>query len=180
MKKLTKGRNMKKLWIITALGLLAACRNYAETKTVTAYEQPMVPNPYQEDKYQDQRMYTVAASRVVNKMLKETEHVYRKTPRPNIFVRPVKKLGSEHLPEGFSSAQTTAEQIIAGSSTYVLTRNPDNAKYYLDMSVSKLEVDSLPGTVVQYKAVLFDRWNHQVGTWTEVIRQVQNDDKSWW
>lgn len=171
---------MKKIFVIAAVALLTACSSNPEKEKTQAHLQPVVPNPYQQDKYQDQRMYTVAASRTTNLMLEQTDYIYRKTLRPKIYVRPVKKVGSEHLPDGFSTARKVTEDIIAGSDTFILTSNPDDAKYQLDIAVSKLDVAALPGDVIQYKVTLYDRWNNQAGVWIETLRQVQNDDKSWW
>jgi len=171
---------MKKIFAIAAVMLLAACSSSPEKEKTQVHLQPVVPNPWQADKYQDQRMYTVAASRTTNRMLRETDYIYRKTVRPQIYVRPVKKMGNGHIPDGFSSARKVTEDIIAGSGTYALTKNPDRAKYHLDITASKLDVAGLPGNVVLYKVTLYDRWNNQAGVWTETIRQIQNDDRSWW
>ena len=34
--------------------------------------------------------------------------------------------------------------------------------------------------VIEYKSTLFDKNNAKINEWVETIRQIQNDDRSWW
>ena len=92
----------------------------------------------------------------------------------------IKKAGVEHIPDGFFYSRQVTKEIIEGSKTFVPVNTREEADYVLDIVVSRLNVKNVPGTVLQYKMTMFDKGNNEVGSWTEAIRQVQNDDRSWW
>lgn len=71
-------------------------------------------------------------------------------------------------------------EIIEGSKAFTLVNVREDADYWLDITVSRLNVKDVPGDVLQYKMVLSDKGGNEVGSWMESIRQVQNDDRSWW
>lgn len=156
-----------------------------ETKTV---KRPsfVIDTPYgMADLYDETtapQMYQVIASRATNKMLEQTTDVYEKaSPNlPKIYVMQVKKTGPDPIPNGFFYARQVTKEIIQGSKTYQVVNTMEEADYMLEVLVTKVNIPNLPGNVLQYKIILLDKGNNQIGTWVENIRQVQNDDRSWW
>ena len=189
---------MKKLLVVLAISTLSACgsmwgsshNTYEETRvtktTTVESKRPrfVVETPYgMADLYDETsapQLYSVVASRATNKMLEQTTDVYEKLPRPKIYVMQVKKTGTDPVPNGFYYARQVTKEIIDGSKTFLVVNTMDEADYMLEVLVTKLNVPNLPGNVLQYKLILLDKGNNQVGTWIENIRQVQNDDRSWW
>lgn len=64
-------------------------------------------------------------------------------------------------------------EIIEGSKAFTLVNVREDADYWLDITVSRLNVKDVPGDVLQYKMVLSDKGGNEVGSWMESIRQVQ-------
>lgn len=181
---------MKRTFVILAMGALSGCglwqSNYQQTQKETEIYRPrfVTETPYGfSDLYEETsapQMYSVIATRVTNKMLEQTTEIYEKAVSPKLYVRQIKKAGVDHIPDGFYHVRQVTKEIIAGSKTYTLVNTQEEADYLLDITVSKLNVKDIPGNVLQYKMVMLDKRNNEVGNWMESIRQVQNDDRSWW
>lgn len=181
---------MKKTFFVLALSTLAGCslwqNNNSESQKAdeVSYPRFVTETPYGLSNLYEEttapQMYSVIAARVTNKMLDQTTAIYEKAVRPKLYVRQIKKAGVEHIPDGFYHIRQVTKEIIDGSKTYTLVNTQDEADYWLDITVSKLNVKEMPGNVLQYKMVLLDKGNNEVGNWMESIRQVQNDDRSWW
>lgn len=126
------------------------------------------------------QIYTVLASRTTNKMLKSTPHIYSNGKYPSLFIKnPVTK-GDFSVPETSEYAATVTKDIITGSHSYLVTEYAKKADYILEIFVSGHPVAERGSAVIVYKTVLKDRQNKEIGTWTEILTPIMNDDKSWW
>lgn len=175
-----KGKNMKKLFLMVLALTVSACVDYG-TKEEKSLPRFVADTPYHFENKDSgaPHLYSVVAARVTNQMLGKTKSLY--TSRMNkIYILPVTQSNNEELPEGLSLATQTSKEIIKGSNSFQVVKSANLADYFLETSVKKLNVKSLEGTILQYKLTLLDKHKKQIGTWSETIRQVQNDDKSWW
>ena len=171
---------MKKLLFLSAAFCLAAC----EGPIFGRKQAPVfvTESPYAEEQNHEMMtpdVYALAATRSVNRMLDESAEVYEKTPAPKIYITEFKKL-SKTLPDGLYYAKDATRQIIDGSRTYVVVNNLNDADYYLETRIKEIPVQGAETPIIEYKNVLNDKNNQKIGEWTETIRQLQNDDKSWW
>ena len=170
---------MKKL-TIAALLLLAGCT--AANKQEETAPKFMIDTPFGREDIAMEAItpdvYAVVATRATNKMLDQTTAIYEQQTAPKLYLMQIKK-SDPNLPDGFYYARQVSQEIIEGSSTYTVVNNLNDADYYLEVTVSPLQVEGRPAAL-QYKMVLFDKQNVQIDQWAEVIQQVQNDDRSWW
>lgn len=139
-------------------------------------EAEFAPNTIYDDTITPE-VYSVVATRAVNKMLDETRSVYENLSSTFLYVTASKKM-SDNLPDGFYFAEKTIKEIINGSRTYTIVSNIKDADYYLETLVSKIE---LPGQTpaIQYKLIMFDKDDTKIGEWVETIHKVTNDDRNW-
>ena len=181
---------MKKIFVVLAVGMLTGCASWQDTSSQTQQTEEenisyfVVDDPYElQDYYVESsipQLYSIIASRATNKMLDQTADVYEKPISPKLYVMQVKKTGIDHVPDGFFYSRQVTKEIIDGSKTFTLVNNRDEADYLLEVVVNHLSIQDIPGNALQYKMILYDKNNNEVGSWTESIRQVQNDDRSWW
>lgn len=87
---------------------------------------------------------------------------------------------SKTLPDGLYYAKDATRQIIEGSRTYTVVNNLNDADYYLETQIKEIPVQGAETPIIEYKIILNDKDNNKINEWTETIRQLQNDDKSWW
>ena len=72
------------------------------------------------------------------------------------------------------------DSIIEGSGTFTLVNNLNEAQYYLEVSVSPIPLKDKEVPAISYHLSLYTNQNAKIGEWAQMIKQVQNDDKSWW
>ena len=77
-------------------------------------------------------------------------------------------------------AKDTTKRIIDESHIYIPVNNLNDADYYLETQIKEISFQNNQIPFIEYKIVLFDKDNNKINEWTETIRQLQNDDKSWW
>ncbi len=182
---------MKKMFIVLAVGTLVGCSAWQNILPMRQERTEPSPHPrfvteppyalsnlYEETSAP--QMYSVVAARVTNKMLEQTTKIYDKPMRPKLYVMQIKKAGVEHIPDGFYHSRRVTKEMIEGAKTFIPVNEREDADYVLDITVSRLNVQSIQGDVLQYKMILSDKSGNEVGSWMENIRQVQNDDRSWW
>lgn len=171
---------MKKYWIGLGL-LLSAC----STTTTTVKEKDVfIKAPYL---HAEQRIegsdaitpevYAIAATRVTNKMLDQTRNIYENNGETFLYIMEPKKM-DRSLPDGFYYAQKLTKDIITGSQTFKPVNNMNEADYYLEVLVDKSGNEEVP--VVIYKMILFDHENVKIDEWSESVKRIRNDDRSWW
>ena len=125
------------------------------------------------------QLYTVLGSRAINKMLTETANLY-KDEKPNLFLSYPNVDNRNMIFSSPEYAEVVAEDIIVGSESYNVVHASDAADYVLDTYISGATVAGRGTPVVAYRIILKDRQNKQIGTWSESVSQIANDDKSWW
>ncbi len=171
---------MKKLLLLPVALSLVAC----EGTIFGPKKEPVfvIDSPYAYEQTNDMLMpevYALAATRSVNKMLDHSAEIYENNPAPKLYITEFKKL-SKTLPDGLYYAKDTTKQIIEGSRTYIVVNNLNDADYYLETQIKEIQTQNSESPIIEYKIVLNDKDNNKINEWTETIRQLQNDDKSWW
>lgn len=143
-------------------------RGYGYTPQTTAYETNITPE-----------VYGIVAKRTVNKMLDETAPLYEKAEAPTIFIREV-KIEDDRLPDGFFYANKLTRQLLENANTFKVVNNKYDADYFLETEVDTVEFKNSPTPAIVYRVMLLDQRNGVIKEWKETIRQLKNDDKSWW
>ncbi len=174
---------MKKLLTASAYILLAAC-TVVSHQAMEENEQYEVDMPYVEMQPLDEQettaeAYILVANRTVNKLLDETSEYYDKLPRPKIYVMSPEKQ-DENTPDGIYQARLETMKILEGSKTYTVVNNLNDADYYLKISAKPIALQGSAIPAISYHLALYSSDNTPLKEWSQVIKQVQNDDKSWW
>lgn len=126
------------------------------------------------------QVYAIAATRATNKMLDATQGLYlKKEQKPTLNLVAPQKLNDE-LPDGFHYAHKVTTKIIEGSGNYTLVDNLNDADYSLQVLVNALPNPGSVTPVIEYQLLMSDKNGKEVGQWVESVKQIQNDDKSWW
>ena len=157
-------------------------KTVVEQKTVVAQKRPDYV-PYVTKPYKDttpQQIYSVLASRAVNRMLKDTASQYADNKLPQLYVDEPKTEGSNVVPENYAYTATVVKDIITGSHSYLLTDSQRGADYVLESYVSSNRVPGRETEIVVYKLIMKDADDKQIGAWHEALSPVTNDDQSWW
>lgn len=121
--------------------------------------------------------YAIAATRATNRMLDESGSFYEDNGSSFIYVADLKK-ADRQMPDGVYNAARATKKIIENSRTFKVVNNLEEADYILEPVIDNAGTPEEP--VLVYKLVLFDTDNNKVGQWTETLRRVRNDDRSWW
>lgn len=127
----------------------------------------------------DTRIYEVVARRTTNKLLEYTAPIYDKATRPTIFVSEV-QVFDEALPQSFAYSRKITKDMLENAKAFLVVNNPEDADYFLDIEVETVELKGVETPVITYTLVLSDANEEVLQEWSETIRQVKNDDKSWW
>lgn len=123
-------------------------------------------------------VYTIVATRAVNKMLDQTKNIYEQKDKPKLYIMETKRLNDD-LPNGYYLSQMVTKEIIENSKTYTTVNSINNADYYLEALISKIHLRGVDAPIIQYKLILHDKEHNSIGEWVETIRRVMNDDRSW-
>ena len=125
-------------------------------------------------------VYAIAATRATNKMLDDTQRLYRhKDQKPKLLVMEAKK-NNPKLPDGFHYADKVIYDIIDGSQNFMMVTKLDDADYVLNVAVDAFPNSSAQTPIIVYTLTLQDTEGNEIDSWEQDIRQLQNDDKSWW
>ena len=126
------------------------------------------------------KVYTIAATRATNKMLDDTQKLYQqKGNKPKLLVLEAKKLNPQ-LPDGLYAGNKVIYDIIDGSQNFVMVTKLDDADYVLDVAVDAYPNQRAQTPIIEYILTLQDKNGKKIDSWKQNIRQLQNDDKSWW
>jgi len=150
-----------------------------------AVEQPSRPDyvPYVTGPYKEatsQQIYAVLASRATNKMLIDTTSLYTQPQTPTVYINSPITEGALPIPENSLYSTQVVKDIINGTHSYKIVDSPRRADYVLDTYISRKPIANRETTIVVYKLVLSDKNNKNVGSWTETLSPIINDDQSWW
>ena len=122
-------------------------------------------------------IYAIPATRATNKMLDETREFYEQNGDTFLFITDLKK-GDRQLPDGIYKAEQTTRKIIEGSKTFKVVGNKDEADYILETAIDNAGTPEEP--ILVYRMILLDKDNKKINEWVEMVRRVNNDDRSWW
>lgn len=170
---------MKKIVILSEIALLCAC-SMSNSNPQPKY---VIETPYgYEEMYEGMvtpDVYAMVATRATNRMLDQTKKNFEKNPAPKLYIMEIQKI-DETMPDGFFYAQEVTEKIIEGSRTFTRVNNMNDADYFLEIQVREILLTPQDTPIIEYTMVLWDRNNVRINEWVETIRQIKNDDKSWW
>lgn len=162
--------------------LMGACAWQTEVTEEIVIDEPYLPSPMQVQNVNIEptitpQVYAIAATRATNRMLDETTDIYENNATTFLYVTQPQIL-DDTLPDGIYYARKVTRDILSGSNNYKLVNNPDDADYILEAAVDNIGYEEDP--VVEYSLILFDNQNNKVNQWSETVRQLKNDDRSWW
>ena len=121
--------------------------------------------------------YSVVASRTVNKMLSEVPAVFATDKQAPLYIADMVQI-DRYLPEGSYAAEKATKDILYGSKMFNITEDKEQAVYILQSSISNINTPEIP--IIIYRMELYDAAGKKLKSWQDTIRQVQNDDRSWW
>lgn len=171
-----------KIYALGMLLLMGACAWQTEVTEEIVIDEPYLPSPMQVQNVNIEptitpQVYAIAATRATNRMLDETTDIYENNATTFLYVTQPQIL-DDTLPDGIYYARKVTRDILSGSNNYKLVNNPDDADYILEAAVDNIGYEEDP--VVEYSLILFDNQNNKVNQWSETVRQLKNDDRSWW
>lgn len=123
------------------------------------------------------QVYGIVASRATNKMLSETAGIVTDNKKNSLFISDTQII-DRYLPDGPLATSKATKDILYGSKMFNIVKDKTNADYVLESSVNNVNTPEIP--VIAYELRLYDRQGKLLGNWGDSIRQVLNDDGSWW
>ena len=121
--------------------------------------------------------YSVVASRTVNKMLSEVPALFATDKQAPLYIADMVQI-DRYLPDGSYAAEKATKDILYGSKMFNITEDKEQAVYILQSSISNINTPEIP--IIIYRMELYDAAGKKLKSWQDTIRQVQNDDRSWW
>jgi hypothetical protein len=122
-------------------------------------------------------VYKLVAERATNKMLTEIPALVADNKYGALYIEPTDII-DRYLPGAPEIAGAASKQIIVEAKMFKLTDDPTQAVYVVRSSLNNINTPELP--VLRYELSLFNNTGILLGQWSDVMRQVQNDDGSWW
>lgn len=122
-------------------------------------------------------VYAILASRVVNKFLTDMPAIFATEENPSLYIEET-VYGDRFLPTTPNVVDATTKEIIIGSKMIDIVNDPNKATNILKGRISNINTPEVP--VFKYEIGLYDNSNKLIDKWSDTIRQVQNDDGSWW
>ena len=122
-------------------------------------------------------VYAIIASRVTDKFLTEIPAFFADKKDVTLYIEKT-VLGDRFMPSTPDVAELTVKEIIIGSEMFSLVDDKNKASYILKGRLSNVNTPEVP--VFKYELALYDNNNKLIDKWSDIIRQVQNDDGSWW
>lgn len=123
------------------------------------------------------QVYGIVASRTANKMLTEAPAIFAKNKNAALYIADTVQI-DRYLPDGPDVGGKAAKEILYGSKMFNIVNERDEADYILESSVNNVNTPEVP--VIVYEMKLYDASGQLAGSWSDSIRQVLNDDGSWW
>ena len=122
-------------------------------------------------------VYEIVASRATNKMLSDAPGIFADNRKAPLYLAETKKI-DRFMPDDPDVAGKISKSIITNSQMFNLTTNEKQADYVLEGTLNNINTPEIP--VVVYELTLYDKEGNKIDSWENSIRQVQNDDGSWW
>lgn len=152
--------------------------NYAKTSQNTyTIDKPYGVKDFSEDAVMPE-VYTVVATRAINKMLDNTQKLYNDRKNNALFINDFEK--DEDLPSGHYLAEYTSKKIINASRTFKVVNTREEANYLLKTLISRVTIEGSDNKIIQYKLILSDKDENVIDEWIETIRRTESYDNSWW
>ena len=123
------------------------------------------------------QVYGIVASRAVNKMLADAPAIFANNKNAPLFIEDTVYV-DRYMPVSPDVAGKTAKEILHGSKMFNITDDREKAQYILKGMLNNVNTPEIP--VFFYELKLYDNAGTLQGKWSDTIRQVQNDDGSWW
>lgn len=123
------------------------------------------------------QVYGIVATRAVNKMLAEAPAIFAADKDAPLYIAETTVI-DRHLPEGSYAAGKTAKEILVNSGMFNIVDDESKAAFVLKSSLNNVNTPEIP--VLLYRLELYDINGDLAGSWQDSLRQVQNDDGSWW
>lgn len=122
-------------------------------------------------------VYQIVASRATNKMLSDAPGIWADNKKAPLYIAETVKI-DRFMPDDPDIAGQTSKTIIIGSKMFEMADKEDEAKYILKGTLNNVNTPEIP--VIVYELTLFDAEGNKIDSWDASIRQIQNDDGSWW
>ena len=122
-------------------------------------------------------VYSILASRVAGRVLEDAPAIFANNPKAPVYIADAVQI-DRYLPDGPDAAGRTAKEILTKANMFNLVDDPNAATYVFESSVSNSNTPEVP--VISYEMRLVDRNGNMYNSWSDTVRQVQNDDGSWW
>lgn len=127
----------------------------------------------------DTKVYEIVARRTTNKLLNYAAPVADTVSRPTVFVSEA-QVYDKDLPDGFAYSRKITKDMLENAKAFMVVNDPAEADYFVDIDVETLLLEGSSTPVIIYSLVLSDNNDEVLQEWKETIRQVKNDDRSWW
>lgn len=119
--------------------------------------------------------YTLAASRIFNRFIKDTVAVYSAKPNVLLYIKSA-EVKSADLPDGVVEGVNSFKSKLLTSFTYAITDDENNNDYYLETSVDWFDTMSKTVPAIKYTVVLYDKNGNIVDTWVEIVKKAENSE----
>ncbi|MBP3346263.1 MAG: hypothetical protein J6L86_04440 [Alphaproteobacteria bacterium] len=127
----------------------------------------------------DTKIYEIVARRTTNKLLNYAAPVADTVSRPTVFVSEAQVYDTD-LPDGFAYSRKITKDMLENAKAFMVVNDPAEADYFVDIDVETLLPEGSNTPIIIYTLVLSDNNDEVLQEWKETIRQVKNDDRSWW
>lgn len=162
----------------------------SDTSATPLVEQPSSVVPHQtyslakrSERYNDSsvnispEVYSIVAGRVANKMLVDTPAIFAADKDAPLFIEDTVQI-DRYLSNGGAVASAAAKEIILASKMFNVVDDKQNATFILKSRLDNQNTPEKP--VIIFTMELFDANGQSKGQWSDTIRQILNDDESWW
>lgn len=122
-------------------------------------------------------VYAIISSRVVNKFLNDMPGIFADVENPSLYIEET-VYGDRFMPSDPQAVTNTTKEIIAGSNMIKIVDDKNKATHVLKGRIGNINTPEVP--VFKYGLSLYDKSNKLIDKWSDTMRQVQNDDGSWW
>lgn len=122
-------------------------------------------------------VYAIIASRVANKFLTDLPGIMADVKNPSLYIEET-VYGDRYMPSTPDVTTTTIKEIIIGSHMIKVVDDIKDATHILKGRIGNINTPEVP--VFKYGISLHDSNNVMIDKWDDTMRQVQNDDGSWW
>ena len=127
----------------------------------------------------DTKVYEIVARRTTNKLLDYTAPIYDAASRPTVFVGEAQVFDKD-LPDGFAYCRKITKDMLENAKAFLVVNDPEEADYFVDIDVETVLLEGNETPVIIYTLILSDYNGEILQEWKETIRQVKNDDRTWW